>query len=367
MQSSGGLMSAARAARQPAQIVESGPAGGVIAGVRLGEASGVRDLICLDMGGTTAKASVIEGGAPTLTNEYELGAGITLSSQMSQGRGYALKLPVLDIAEVGAGGGSIVTADPLGTILVGPHSAGAVPGPACYAAGGDRATVTDANVVLGFVNPDSIAGGTRAIHPHLAHRAIHDDVAAPLGLSVEDAAYGVFGVATATMARAVKAVTTYRGRDPRGLRPARVRWQRSDLRGRARRIARHATDPDPRRGRRLLRSRAARGRGDMAPQPVRLRGRRRDRPGRPGRHASATWRPACPGSSSRPGVRDAEICVGRGCPLRRAGLRPDDPGRRGRVCRRASSRARARPSTPRTCGPTGTPPRPTRSSWSTSA
>ena len=215
MQSSGGLMSAARAARQPAQIVESGPAGGVIAGVRLGEASGVRDLICLDMGGTTAKASVIEAGTPTLTNEYELGAGITLSSQMSQGRGYAVKLPVLDIAEVGAGGGSIVTADPLGTILVGPHSAGAVPGPACYAAGGDRATVTDANVVLGFVNPDSIAGGTRAIHPHLAHRAIHDDVAAPLGLSVEDAAYGVFGVATATMARAVKAVTTYRGRDPR--------------------------------------------------------------------------------------------------------------------------------------------------------
>lgn len=215
MQSSGGLMSAARAARQPAQIVESGPAGGVIAGVRLGEVSGSRDLICLDMGGTTAKASVIEAGVPTLTSEYEVGSGISLSSQMSKGRGYALKVPVLDIAEVGAGGGSIVTADPLGTILVGPHSAGAVPGPACYAAGGTRATVTDANVVLGFVNPEAIAGGTRTIHPDLAHRAIHDDVAAPLGLSVEDAAYGVYGVATATMARAVKAVTTYRGRDPR--------------------------------------------------------------------------------------------------------------------------------------------------------
>ncbi len=215
MQSNGGLMSAARAARQPAQIVESGPAGGVIAGVRLGEVSGVRDLICLDMGGTTAKASVIEGGVPSLTSEYEVGSGISLSSQMSKGRGYALKLPVLDIAEVGAGGGSIVVADPLGTILVGPHSAGAVPGPACYAAGGTRATVTDANVVLGFVDPVSIAGGTQAIHPDLAHRAIHDDVAAPLGLSVEDAAHGVFGVATATMARAVKAVTTYRGRDPR--------------------------------------------------------------------------------------------------------------------------------------------------------
>ncbi len=122
---------------------------------------------------------------------------------------------MLDIAEVGAGGGSIVVADPLGTILVGPHSAGAVPGPVCYAAGGTRATVTDANVVLGFVNPEAIAGGSRTIHPDLARRAIHDDVAAPLGLSVEDAAHGVFGVATATMARAVKAVTTYRGRDPR--------------------------------------------------------------------------------------------------------------------------------------------------------
>jgi N-methylhydantoinase A len=215
MQSNGGLMSAARTARQPAQMVESGPAGGVIAGVRLGEATGVRDLICLDMGGTTAKASVIEGGVPSLTSEYELGSGISLSSQMSKGRGYALKLPVLDIAEVGAGGGSIVVADPLGTILVGPHSAGAVPGPVCYGAGGTRATVTDANVVLGFVDPVSIAGGTQAIHPDLAYRSIHDDVAAPLGLSVEDAAYGVFGVATANMARAVKAVTTYRGRDPR--------------------------------------------------------------------------------------------------------------------------------------------------------
>lgn len=215
MQSSGGLMSAERAIRQPAQIVESGPAGGVIAGVRLGETSGLRDLICLDMGGTTAKASVIEAGAPALTSEYEIGSGISLSSQLSKGRGYAIKLPVLEIAEVGAGGGSIVRADRLGTILVGPQSAGAVPGPVCYAAGGTDATVTDANVVLGFVNPEAIAGGTMRIHPELARRAIHDDVAAPLGIGVEAAAWGVFGVATATMTRAVKAVTTFRGRDPR--------------------------------------------------------------------------------------------------------------------------------------------------------
>ena len=215
MQSNGGLMSAARGARQPAQIVESGPAGGVIAGVRLGEASGVRDLICLDMGGTTAKASVVEGGVPALTHEYEVGSGISLSSALSKGRGYAIKLPVLEIAEVGAGGGSIVRADRLGAILVGPQSAGAVPGPVCYNAGGTAATVTDANVVLGFINPSAIAGGTIRIHPDLARRAIHDDVAAPLGLSVEDAAHGVRGVAVATMGRAVKAVTTFRGRDPR--------------------------------------------------------------------------------------------------------------------------------------------------------
>ena len=107
----------------------------MIAGVRLGEASGVRDLICLDMGGTTAKASVIEGGEPALTHEYEVGSGISLSSALSKGRGYAIKLPVLEIAEVGAGGGSIVRADRLGAILVGPQSAGAVPGPACYDGG----------------------------------------------------------------------------------------------------------------------------------------------------------------------------------------------------------------------------------------
>jgi N-methylhydantoinase A len=215
MQSSGGTMSAERATREPAHIVESGPAGGVIAGARLGEASGVRDLICLDMGGTTAKASIIEGGLPALTNEYEIGSGISLSSQLSKGRGYALKLPVLEIAEVGAGGGSIVRADPLGAILVGPQSAGAVPGPACYDAGGRDATVTDANVVLGFVNPDAIAGGSIRIHPELARRAVHAGVAAPLGLSIDDAAHGVFNVAVATMTRAVKAVTTFRGRDPR--------------------------------------------------------------------------------------------------------------------------------------------------------
>jgi N-methylhydantoinase A len=215
MQSSGGLMSADRAIRQPAQIVESGPAGGVIAGVRLGAASSVADQICLDMGGTTAKASVIESGAPALTSEFEIGSGISLSSQLSKGRGYAIKLPVLEIAEVGAGGGSLVRADRLGTILVGPQSAGAVPGPACYAAGGTAATVTDANVVLGFINPEAIAGGTIRIHPERARHAIHEDVAAPLGISVEDAAHGVRGVAVATMTRAVKAVTTFRGRDPR--------------------------------------------------------------------------------------------------------------------------------------------------------
>jgi N-methylhydantoinase A len=215
MQSSGGLMSAERATREPAQIAESGPAGGVIAGARLGAASGVPDLITLDMGGTTAKASIIEGGLPALTNEYEIGSGLSLSSRLSKGRGYALKLPVLEIAEVGAGGGSIVRADTLGAILVGPQSAGAVPGPACYDAGGTLATVTDANVVLGFVNPDAIAGGSIRIHPSLARRVIHEQVAAPLGLGVDEAAHGVFGVAVASMTRAVKAVTTFRGRDPR--------------------------------------------------------------------------------------------------------------------------------------------------------
>ncbi|HEY7032211.1 MAG TPA: hydantoinase/oxoprolinase family protein [Thermomicrobiales bacterium] len=215
MQSNGGIMSAAAAARTPAQIVESGPAAGVIAAHELGQQAGLPNLISFDMGGTTAKASIIEDGRLARTTEYEVGAGISLSSRLVKGGGHALKLPVLDIAEVGAGGGSIVWIDRGGALKVGPRSAGAMPGPVCHDTGGTEPTITDANVVLGYVNPRGLAGGAVRLRPELAEAALCEAVARPLGLDLAEAAFGVHTVANVTMIRAIKAVSTYRGRDPR--------------------------------------------------------------------------------------------------------------------------------------------------------
>jgi N-methylhydantoinase A len=215
MQSNGGVMAAREAGQRAAQIVESGPAAGVIAAHRLGERTQTTNLITFDMGGTTAKAALIEDGQLSQTTEYEVGAGISLSSRLVKGGGHAIKLPVLDIAEVGAGGGSIVWIDRGGALKVGPRSAGAVPGPACYDAGGSAPTVTDANLILGYLNPSQLAGGAIKLRLECAERALREQIAEPLGLDLLEAAYGVFRVATANMMRAVKAVSTYRGRDPR--------------------------------------------------------------------------------------------------------------------------------------------------------
>jgi N-methylhydantoinase A len=215
MQCSGGVMTAAAARQRPAYIVESGPAAGVKAAAALSADVGLSRVITLDMGGTTAKASTVEDGAVLLTGEYEVGAGINVSSQLVKGGGYALRIPVVDVSEIGAGGGSLVEVDAGGRLTVGPRSAGAVPGPVCYDQGGTQATVTDAHVVLGYVNPRALAGGEVRLRPGLAEEALREQVAEPLGLSVLDAAFGVHAVASAAMMRAVKAVTTYRGRDPR--------------------------------------------------------------------------------------------------------------------------------------------------------
>lgn len=215
MHSAGGIVDARTVMRRPAQIVECGPAAGVLGARHRGLAAGLRDVISFDMGGTTAKASLIENGALSRTDEYEVGGGISLSSKLSKGGGYALKLPVIDISEVGAGGGSIVWIDKAGALKVGPHSAGAVPGPACYEAGGTAPTVTDANVVLGYLNPRALAGGSVPISAAASRRALQDTVAEPLGLSLDEAAHGVHELVTTVMTRAVKSVSTYRGRDPR--------------------------------------------------------------------------------------------------------------------------------------------------------
>ena len=215
MQSSGGILDADAVAENPARIVECGPAAGVIGARHFAARAGFDNVITLDMGGTTAKASLIEGGRITFADEYEVGGGMSSRSALMGGGGYALKLPVIDISEVGAGGGSIAWLDKAGSLKVGPQSAGAVPGPACYDTGNDEPTVTDANVVLGYLNPESLAGGSVPIRFERAHEAIATRLANPLRRDVVETAFGVHTVANANMMKAVKAVTTYRGRDPR--------------------------------------------------------------------------------------------------------------------------------------------------------
>lgn len=215
MHSAGGIVDARTVLAKPAQIVECGPAAGVIAARAVVLESGFRDVISFDMGGTTAKAALIEKGELIKSDDYEIGGGISLSSKLAKGGGYALKLPVIDISEVGAGGGSIVWKDRAGGLKVGPQSAGANPGPACYGLGGVEPTVTDANMVLGYLNPVALAGGAVPVDPDLSRKALTEVVAEPLGLDLDRAAYGVHELVSTIMTRAVKSVTTYRGRDPR--------------------------------------------------------------------------------------------------------------------------------------------------------
>ena len=148
---------------KPVFVVASGPAGGVIGAARLGAARGERDLIVFDMGGTTAKAVIIEDGRPSMTSEYEFRDGISTSSRFVKAGGYMLKVPAIDIAEVGAGGGSLAGIDQGGLLRSARSRPAPMPGPACYGLGNDRPTVTDANVVLGFINPRALAGGRLAI------------------------------------------------------------------------------------------------------------------------------------------------------------------------------------------------------------
>ncbi|RKU12160.1 hydantoinase [Candidatus Poribacteria bacterium] len=215
MQSNGGVMSAESAAEIPIHIIESGPAAGVIASLTLAGRVGLTNVLTLDMGGTTAKASLIEDGQIMHSPEYQVGGGVSVGTRLSKGGGYPLRVPAIDIAEVGAGGGSIVYLDTGGALRVGPQSAGAVPGPACYGIGGEEPTLTDANVVLGYLNPEHLAGGALPLNAEKAHQTLHDKIAAPLNLSASDAAHGVYRIAAANMARAARAVSLERGRDPR--------------------------------------------------------------------------------------------------------------------------------------------------------
>jgi len=217
MASNGGMIGIATARDRPVFAVGSGPAGGVVGAARLGAAIAADDLIVFDMGGTTAKAAIVEGGDLQIVTEYEFRDGISTPSRFVKGAGYMLKVPAIDIAEVGSGGGSIARIDAGGLLVVGPESAGGDPGPACYGRGSEQPTVTDANMVLGFLNPRALAGGSLAVDAKLSRRAVEQHIARPLGLATDDAAHGIRQVANVNMARAIRAVTVERGKDPRDL------------------------------------------------------------------------------------------------------------------------------------------------------
>ena len=206
MQSSGGLCDVTSAKSQCIQMLESGPAAGVVGASVLAESFGAKDLICFDMGGTTAKACVLQDGIANLSSDFFIGG---------YNEGLAIRIPVLDIKEVGTGGGSIAWIDEAGGLHVGPSSAGASPGPACYGRGGMSPTVTDAHLVLGRLSPERFADGRLRLDSGAAERAIREVIAEPLGIGIAAAAEGIIAIATTQMAYAVQTVSTERGLDPR--------------------------------------------------------------------------------------------------------------------------------------------------------
>lgn len=215
MQSNGGIMTAEAARKRPAYIIESGPAAGVLAAARLASECALDKVLSLDMGGTTVKACLIENGKPLEKPGGEIGGGVNVGTRLFGGGGHVVRVPSIDIVEAGAGGGSIAWIDDGGALRVGPRSAGAEPGPVCYSRGGADPTVTDANVALGYMNPNAIAGAKLRIDAGAAMDVIRRRLAGPLALDPLSVAYGITQVANSAMTRVLRAVTTERGRDPR--------------------------------------------------------------------------------------------------------------------------------------------------------
>jgi N-methylhydantoinase A len=215
MQSSGGVFGSEAAAHRPVFMVESGPAAGVIAAAHLGSTIDRPDILSFDMGGTTAKVGLIRGGRPSVTKDYQVGGHASAGIGGMSLSGYPVRTPVVDLVEIGAGGGSIAWVDSGGLLRVGPQSAGADPGPVCYRGGGTEPTVTDANVVLGRLNPAYFLGGEIGLDVEGARRAIEERCAKPLGLDVVEAANGIVEIANAAMVNALHLISVQRGYDPR--------------------------------------------------------------------------------------------------------------------------------------------------------
>jgi N-methylhydantoinase A len=210
MLSGAGITSVETAKEFPVRLVESGPVAGVLAASRFGELTGARDVLSFDMGGTTAKASLIQDGQIPIASDYE----IARVHRSRKGSGIPISLPTVNIIEVGTGGGSIAYIDGLGFVKVGPRSAGAEPGPACYGRGGTEPTVTDADLLLGYLDPDFFLGGTLRLDRQAAEAAIDERIARPLGMSTTDAAWGIIDVAREQMATAIRMHVAERAGDP---------------------------------------------------------------------------------------------------------------------------------------------------------
>jgi N-methylhydantoinase A len=211
MLSSGGISTVEAAGQVPVKMIESGPAAGALAGSFFGSLGTQEHVIAFDMGGTTAKACLIDHGQPVVTFKFEAAR----VQRFKKGSGFPLQIPAIDLLEIGAGGGSIARVDALGLLKVGPESAGAEPGPACYGRGGVQPTVTDADLVLGYLNPRYFLGGAMALDPAAAEAALQAHVAHPLQIDLRRAAWGVHDIVNEQMASAMRIHIAEKGRDPR--------------------------------------------------------------------------------------------------------------------------------------------------------
>ncbi|MDP6788329.1 MAG: hydantoinase/oxoprolinase family protein [Rhodospirillales bacterium] len=214
MQSSGGVLTFEAARTKPVFMVESGPAAGVIVSAHLGQVLGFDNIMSFDMGGTTAKTGLIEHGTPRITKEYEVGTAAR-AERGAKGAGYPIRTPVIDLVEIGAGGGSIAWVDPGGMLRVGPQSAGADPAPVAYGQGGTEPTITDANLVLHRLDADHFLGGEMRLDEEAAYQAIKEKCADPLGLDVVEVALGIVEIANTVMSNALRRISVQRGYDPR--------------------------------------------------------------------------------------------------------------------------------------------------------
>ncbi len=214
MRSDGGLATSETVVEKPVCMVESGPAAGVIASSFYGEKLGIKNLLSFDMGGTTAKAGIVQEGKPEVVMEYEV-AGKIHSGRIVKGSGYPVRFPFIDLAECSAGGGTIAWTDTGGVLRVGPISAGADPGPACYAKGGENPTVTDANLLLGRLNPEYMLGGKVHLTADLSRKAVENEICSKIDLKLEEAATGIIKIVNSQMAKILRIVSVERGYDPR--------------------------------------------------------------------------------------------------------------------------------------------------------